>query len=141
MLAAMIPSRPIENSAPLPKMGDGVGGEGQDVHLRVERLLGGVPHLAGLGTGQRRRLGDERVVLGVGNGGEVDTVRRLRPRHERDGDARKVDVDGRQEDVPCPRFEDDRAELRVVDALQLDVDAELLPLRRRQLHRERRALE
>ena len=56
------------------------GGEREDVHLGVQRLLGGVPHRARLLTGERARFGDERVVLGVDDGGEVDPVGRLRRR-------------------------------------------------------------
>ncbi len=137
----MIPMRPNANSAPLPNARRRRGGERQDVHLGVELRLGGVPHLARFRTGEGARLGDEGVVLGVGDGGEVDPVGRLGAGHERHRQARHVEVEGGEEHVPCPRLEGDRVELGLVDTLQLHVDAELLPCRHGQFHRQRRVLD
>ena len=76
---------------------------------------------------RRAGFGDEGVVLGVGDGGEVGPVGRLRAGYERYRHARDVEVEGGEEDVPRPRLEGDRAELCLVDTLQLHVDTELLP--------------
>ena len=61
--------------------------------------------------------------------------------HERHRQARHVEVEGGEEHVPCPGLEGDRVELGLVDTLQLHVDAELLPCRHGQFHRQRRVLD
>ena len=137
----MIPRRPRCELGAVAEQRCRGGGERQDVHLGVELGLGGVPHLAGLRAGEGARLGDEGVVLGVGDGGEVDPVGRLGAGHERHRQARDVEVEGGEEHVPCPGLEGDRVELGLVDTLQLHVDAELLPCRHGQFHRQRRVLD